>query len=129
MVIASNNSQKRVSDFAQILEIPHIYEAKKPFRKGLRKAIDILSLPKENILMVGDQIFSDILGAKLTKINSVLVDPLSPAKNLTLKIKRRLELSVRKKLEIANLSDLNHTTNKQGVITSEEQKHIITPWS
>lgn len=129
MVIASNNSQKRVSDFAQILEIPHIYEAKKPFRKGLKKAIEMLSLPKENILMVGDQVFADILGAKFTRINSVLVEPLSPAKNFTLKLKRKLEVSVRKKLQVSNLSDPEYTINTQGVTENEEQKHIITPWS
>ena len=52
LVIASNNSEKRVSEFAKILEIPHVYEAKKPFRKGLERAIEILSIPKENILMI-----------------------------------------------------------------------------
>lgn len=100
MILASNNSQKRVSEFAQILEVPHIYEAKKPFRKGLKQAIEILSLPKESIIMVGDQVFSDILGAKFTKINSILVEPLSPAKNFSLKIKRRLELPLRRKLQV-----------------------------
>ena len=106
MILASNNSQERVSEFAQILDVPHVYEAKKPFRRGLEQAIKLLSLPKENIMMVGDQIFSDILGAKFTKINSILVEPLSPAKNFTLKIKRRLELPVRKRLQAIN-SGLN----------------------
>ncbi len=107
MVIASNNSEKRVSEFAKILEIPHIYQAKKPFRKGLEKAVKILSVPKENIFMVGDQIFSDILGANFTKINSILVEPLSPAKNLSLKIKRQLELRLRKKLQVVNFDSSN----------------------
>lgn len=106
MILASNNSKQRVSEFAQILDLPHVYKAKKPSRVGLKQAIKILSLPKENIMMVGDQIFSDILGAKFIKINSILVNPLSPAKNFSLKIKRILELPVRKKLQIIN-SNLN----------------------
>ncbi len=103
LVIASNNSEKRVSEFAKILEIPHVYEAKKPFRKGLERAVEILSIPKENILMIGDQIFSDILVAKFTKINSVLVEPLSPAKNFSLRLRRKLESPIRKKLISAHL--------------------------
>lgn len=122
MIIASNNSEKRVSEFAKILEVPHIYEAKKPFKKGLEKAIELLSLPKENVLMVGDQVFSDILGAKFTKINSILVEPLSPAKSLSLRIKRRLELPVRKKLQITNfgLNELEYETYRQGVVAGEK---------
>lgn len=106
MILASNNSRERVSEFAKILDVPHIYQARKPFRRGLEQAIKILSLPKENIIMVGDQIFSDILGAKFTRINSILVEPLSPAKNFTLRIKRQLELPVRRKLQVIN-SGLN----------------------
>ncbi len=120
MIIASNNTEKRVSEFAQILEVPHIFQAKKPFRSGLKRAIKMLSLPKDNVFMVGDQVFSDVLGANFIKINSILVEPLSPAKSLSLRFKRKLEMPVRKKLQITNLNGLEYTNYKQGVVTSEE---------
>lgn len=122
LVLASNNSEKRVSEFAKILDVPHVYEAKKPFRKGLKKAIDILSLPKENILMIGDQIFSDILGAKFTKINSALVEPLSPARSFSLKVRRRLELPIRKKLLLkgSKITNLEYAPSRQGMVLNEK---------
>lgn len=58
----SNNKAVRVGTFSDPLGIRWISRAKKPLRRGFRQAADMLGLPMHKIAMIGDQIFTDILG-------------------------------------------------------------------
>ena len=62
--IASNSNKKeKVEMVANKLDIPYIYFAKKPLKMGLKKAANIMNVEYKNVAVIGDQIFTDVLGA------------------------------------------------------------------
>lgn len=91
MMIVSNNHVPRVTPFAQLLGLDFIPEGAKPLPIGYKKAAEKLGVPKSEICTIGDQLFTDILGAKLFGIKSILVPPIEPEKTVFFKIKRGLE--------------------------------------
>lgn len=91
MIILSNNHPPRVKPFAEILGLPFTADAAKPLSGGYRRATQELGLSKEEVAVVGDQIFTDILGGNLFGIRSVLVQPIQPEENWFFRLKRRLE--------------------------------------
>ena len=94
VVLLSNNSEERVKVVADILELDYIPRGLKPSRRGLRKAQDILGLPKEEIVMVGDQVMTDVLSANRFGVKSVLVKPILASDALNTKFNRFIELKV-----------------------------------
>ena len=94
--IISNNKEGRVCEFAKNLHIKYyISNANKPYRSGFYKAVDILKVNKEYMLLVGDQIFTDILGAKLVGLKSVLVEAKDKNEPISIKIKRGFEIPIK----------------------------------
>ena len=92
MMIVSNNTEERVRPFAEILGLPYVVDGKKPGTDGMRRAAEKLGgLRPEETAVIGDQIFTDILGANLCGMRSVLLDPLSPDPSATVRFKRSLE--------------------------------------
>lgn len=73
-----SNSRKatRVPNFATALGIPYLCHAGKPKRSGYRKAMADHGMAAGESAMVGDQIFTDVLGANRTGIRSILVEPI-----------------------------------------------------
>lgn len=97
LLILSNRSNiQSVDSFAKKLNLEYVANAKKPFQAGFNRAISILNLPRENILLVGDQIFTDILGANIAGIKSALVAPQDKSESNFIKIKRLFEKPLRK---------------------------------
>lgn len=86
--LMSNNKWDRVSSFANEVGSSYIYDANKPFTKNYRLALSNMGLTQNEVLFVGDQIFTDILGANLTKISSVLVKPIHKQEEFQIKLKR-----------------------------------------
>ena len=72
-MILSNNNEERVRRFLRNIDSPYICKAYKPFRKGYLKALERLGVKKEQAVFVGDQLFTDILGANRCGIRSILV--------------------------------------------------------
>ena len=91
MMIVSNNYSERVTPFAELLGLDFIPCGAKPLPKGYKAAVQRMCVPKSEICTIGDQLFTDILGAKLFGIKSILVDPIEPEKTLFFRIKRALE--------------------------------------
>ena len=92
LCILSNSNQKdKVEKVAKTLEIPYIYFASKPLKKGYKKAVQILNVKPKNTAMVGDQILTDIVGANRMKMVSILTKPLEEKDIWVTKIKRPLE--------------------------------------
>ncbi len=100
IILVSNNFKNRVAKFAEQLNLTYISMGLKPLPFGIKKAVKKLEIPSNEILVIGDQIFTDITGANFLKMKSVLVDPVSPSKTVLLKIKRFLERPIRKKLNL-----------------------------
>ena len=86
--LISNNEENRVKPFAQGVKAQYIYGAGKPKAQGYLKAAELLGCDKSEILFVGDQIFTDILGANNAGIYSILVKPLGKDPILRIKLKR-----------------------------------------
>lgn len=89
----SNNGKERVKSFAEDSGgIGYIYKAGKPAAKGYIKALEAAGARKDEALFFGDQIFTDILGAKRAGIESVLVKPVDKSTDeIQIVLKRILE--------------------------------------
>lgn len=99
LILVSNNFKKRVSIFAKSVRLPYVHMSLKPLPWGFFRALKKLSATKEESIIIGDQLFTDILGANLIGVRSVLIEPKSKSKTLMLKIKRYLENPIRKKFK------------------------------
>ncbi len=78
LYILSNTSHKeKVEKVANALQIPYQNLAKKPFKTGFLKAQKELNEKSENIAVVGDQIFTDIIGGNRSKMFTILVEPIN----------------------------------------------------
>lgn len=89
--LVSNNHPPRVKPFAELLGIEFIAEGKKPLTSGFSRAQKSMGLPKESLAVVGDQIFTDILGANLYGVKSIYVKPMELEKTAFFKFKRLME--------------------------------------
>lgn len=92
MMIVSNNHAPRVAPFAKLLGLPYVCEGAKPLPKGYREAVRKMGVKKQHVVTIGDQIFTDILGAGIFGIKSILVKPIELEKTKLFKLKRTLEI-------------------------------------
>ena len=97
--IASNSIKKgKISKMAKKLDLPFIYFSTKPLKRGLKKAKNIVQEKNENIAEIGDQLFTDVLGANRMKMFSILTKPISEEKTKLGALKRRIEQIYLKKI-------------------------------
>lgn len=76
VMLLSNNKEPRVKSFAEAVHADgYIYKAHKPSTKGYRQAVERMGTKLVNTLFIGDQLFTDIWGAKRTGIRTVMVLP------------------------------------------------------
>jgi len=75
--LVSNNFSDRVIAFAGALDIPSVPNAGKPRGRGFRQALRLMGTAPEQTIMVGDQLFTDVLGANRLGIYSILVIPMT----------------------------------------------------
>lgn len=96
MVILSNNWSSRVEKLAKKLDLPYVSAAMKPFRFRFPKALKILKLQKSQVAMVGDQVFTDILGGNSFGVYTVLVEAFSfkEEDNPLMRMKRKAEKKI-----------------------------------
>ena len=73
LCIVSNSRKPRVPDFCKQHNIACVTRARKPGRKGIREALARFGVPKEQTVLIGDQIYTDVLGANCAGITSVHV--------------------------------------------------------
>ena len=90
-VLLSNNKEPRVKRFNEKIGTRYIYKAGKPKKANYIKAMDLMETKKSNTLFVGDQIFTDVWGAKRIGIYSILVQPINPKEEIQIVLKRYLE--------------------------------------
>lgn len=90
-ILSNTNKKDKVDEVSKKTDIPYINFAKKPLKGGFIKIQKILNENYENIGVVGDQIFTDVLGANRCKMFSILVEPVGKKDLLLTKIKRPIE--------------------------------------
>lgn len=94
LVIVSNNHDERVRPFAEIFGLPFISDGKKPLRSGNRRACELMKIKPCQAVVVGDQIFTDILGGRLFGAKTIMTELIEPEKTKFFKLKRKLEKPV-----------------------------------
>ena len=73
LCIVSNSHNDRVPKFCRERGMDVITHAKKPFPKGIEECLDKYGIPASEAALVGDQIYTDTLGANGTGVTSILV--------------------------------------------------------
>lgn len=91
VTIVSNNNEKRVKAFSNPLGIPFIFEARKPLTKAFKRALRNMGLKKDEVVMIGDQLLTDVLGGNRIGLHTILVVPVAQTDGLFTKINRKVE--------------------------------------
>ncbi len=89
--LLSNNKLERVASFHRPVGGHFIENAHKPSTANYIRAMELMGTDRENTLFIGDQLFTDIYGAKRAKIRNILVDPIHPKEEIQIVLKRYLE--------------------------------------
>lgn len=90
-LLLSNNNEERIKRFIKNIDSLYIYDAEKPNTTNYLKAIEMMNLSKEQVLFIGDQVFTDILGANKSGIANILVK--------YIRLKEETKIGKRRKLE------------------------------
>jgi len=94
LVIASNNYNRRVAPFAGLLSLDYAANSMKPLPIGFSRVSKRLGLPASSFGVVGDQIFTDVLGGNLFGAKTFFVKPLSDKELFSIKLKRKIEARI-----------------------------------
>ena len=98
IIIMSNNFKKRVAPFAAKFGLPFISCSLKPLPSTYLRAVARLGVKRGDAVAVGDQIFTDVLGANLAHIKSILLMPRGEEDSLSFSVRRALEKPIRAKI-------------------------------
>ncbi len=77
--------------FNEDIQVDYVYNAHKPSTKNYKKAMEIMGTKTADTLFVGDQLFTDVWGAKRAGISNILVKPIHPREEMQIVLKRYLE--------------------------------------
>ena len=91
LCIVSNTRKNRVPNFSEAYGVPCVTRAEKPRTRGIRRAMCRFPYGKEHTAFVGDQIFTDVLGANLAGLTSIAVTSIHNH-NFWLKLRHVFEL-------------------------------------
>ena len=96
ILFLSNNKEERVRSFrdGSLPRALYLHKANKPLRTGYRMAMEKMGSDKETTVFIGDQLFTDVWGAKRCGIRNILVAPIDPHEEIQIVLKRILERAV-----------------------------------
>lgn len=77
--------------FNEEIQTNYIFNAHKPSTKNYKKGMEIMGTTTENTIFIGDQLFTDVYGAKRAGIRNILVKPIHPKEEIQIVLKRYLE--------------------------------------
>ncbi|ENH97594.1 hypothetical protein J416_06268 [Gracilibacillus halophilus YIM-C55.5] len=109
VTIISNNDEERVSVFSGPLEAPFVYSARKPFSRAFKNTAKQMNLSKKKVVVIGDQLLTDVLGGNMAGFYTILVVPIVETDGKITRINRMIERRI-----------LNWM-RKKGMITWEER--------
>ena len=102
IAFVSNNNAERVELFNRTLGVPAYPKSGKPFKKNLRKAMNVLGGTKETTVMLGDQLLTDALAGHNLGVKCIIVPPIRDKKSRFFRFKRWLERPVVKRFKKRN---------------------------
>lgn len=89
--LISNNKKQRVSRFNEQIGVHTVFNAHKPAKKNYYYAMALMGTEPENTIFVGDQLFTDVYGAKRIGVRNFLVKPINKKEEIQIVIKRFFE--------------------------------------
>lgn len=89
--LLSNNKQPRVERFNRDIRAHAIWKAGKPSRGNYRKAMELMKTELDSTIFIGDQLFTDVWGAKRIGMRNILVRPIDKKEEIQIVLKRYLE--------------------------------------
>lgn len=98
-ILSNTNKEEKVKTVAEKLKIEYEFFAKKPFKKGFIKIQKRLNMPESNIGVVGDQIFTDVIGGNRCNMFTILVDPIDKKDFWYTAWKRPIEDRIKRKIK------------------------------
>ena len=105
LIVLSNSTKKRVEPFAEKIGLDFISLGLKPLFTGYVRSLKRLHLKRKEVAIVGDQIFTDVLGGSFCGITTILLTPIKPETSLRFRFKRKLEKIVFKLYRIENTKE------------------------
>lgn len=108
IMIISNNKRERVKIFSEPLNTPFVFSARKPLSRAFKTAARQMGLKKEDIVVIGDQLLTDVLGGNSAGFYTILVLPIKRTDGKITQFNRKIERRI-----------LNYM-RKKGKITWEE---------
>jgi len=120
-LLLSNNNEDRIKRFIRNISTPYICDANKPSKAGYLKALKMLNVKKEESVFIGDQIFTDILGANRVGIESILVKYMRYNNEDKIGIRRNIEKVILKfyrqsKRYRNRIGDINKEENTENAV-------------
>jgi HAD superfamily phosphatase (TIGR01668 family) len=91
IVVVSNNVEAWVKEVATGLKISFVHKAAKPLPRSFAKAMQLLSAAPQQTIVIGDQLFTDVLGAKLCRLRVILTEPLVAGEHPAMRFLRFFE--------------------------------------
>ncbi|WP_416729035.1 YqeG family HAD IIIA-type phosphatase [Fictibacillus sp. JL2B1089] len=91
ITIVSNNTQHRVKSFSDPVGIPFIYSARKPMTKAFKRALKDMKLKNEQVVVIGDQLLTDVLGGNRLGLHTILVVPVASSDGFWTRFNRKIE--------------------------------------
>lgn len=97
MIVSNSLSQRKIKTVAEKLDIEYIHFARKPLKRGFKKAQKELGIAREHIAVVGDQIFTDVMGGNRMKMYSILIEPIAEKDIWATLLKRPVENFIKRR--------------------------------
>lgn len=106
LIVLSNSKERRVKPFAEKIKLPYISLGLKPLPFGYFKALKKAGSNRKNTAIVGDQIFTDVLGGNIVGVKTILLTPIKPEDGISFKIRRKIEKILFKIYKIKDLEEI-----------------------
>ena len=110
LIIASNNHEPRVKDYSVPLGVKYLYETGKPFARKINKFLETNNISKENVILIGDQLMTDVQCGKNAEIKVVLTDKIVKKDQPVTRFNRIFDNFLRKRMR------------KKGILQDREVK-------
>ena len=94
-ILSNSNKKQKVKKVAEELGIEYEYFAKKPLKFGFKRVQEKLNEKPEHIAVVGDQIFTDVIGGNRCNMFTILVEPIAEKDIWITRIKRPIENAIK----------------------------------
>lgn len=110
IVILSNNHEERVKNYSAPLGVKYMYHTGKPFPKKILKYIEDNNIDKNEVILIGDQIITDVQAGNNAKIKVMLTDKIVPQDQPVTRFNRIADNFFRKRMR------------KKGILQNREVK-------